>query len=124
MRSYMALAALLIFGSALPALADEPSVLDVVAVANADGSYGFSATVSHRDEGWKHYANKWEVVMPDGKVAGERVLFHPHVNEQPFTRSLGRVEVPIGTTEVTIRAYCSVTGAGSRTFTVKLPPMK
>jgi hypothetical protein len=120
----MALAALFIFSAVLPVRADEPSVLDVTAVANADGSYGFSATVSHRDEGWKHYANKWDVVTPDGNVVGERVLFHPHVNEQPFTRALGRVEVPIGTTEVTIRAYCSVTGAGSRTFTVKLPPRK
>jgi len=127
MRSYIVLAAVFAF-TAMPggmaAKADEPSVLDVSVVANADGTYGFSATVAHRDEGWKHYANKWDIVTPDNKVIGERLLFHPHVDEQPFVRSLGRVAVPIGVTEVTVRAYCNITGAGSRTFTVKLPPRK
>lgn len=100
------------------------SVLDATATANADGTYSFSATLSHRDEGWEHYANKWDVVTPDGKVIGTRTLFHPHVNEQPFTRSLARVEVPIGVTEVIIRGYDNVHGAGDRTFTVKLPPRR
>jgi len=127
MRSHIALAALFSFGlmlSSQPSHASEPSVLDVTVSANADGTYAFHATVAHRDEGWKHYANKWEIVTPDNKVIGERVLFHPHVDEQPFTRSLSRVAVPIGTAEVTVRAFCIVTGVGTRTFTVKLPPRK
>ena len=43
--------------------------------------------------------------------AGERLayrkLHHPHVNEQPFTRSLHDVLVPDGTRVVYIRAWCS-----------------
>ena len=127
MRSHIGLGALAVFGllvSATPLTADEPSVLDVTASANADGTYAFHATVSHRDEGWKHYADKWEVVTPEGNVIGTRTLYHPHVDEQPFTRSLSRVEVPIGASQVTVRAYCNVTGVGARTFTVKLPPRK
>ncbi len=127
MRSYIALGAIFYFVSmlaAVPATADQPSVLDVTARANTDGTYAIHATVTHRDEGWKHYADKWEVVTADGKVAATRQLFHPHVDEQPFTRSLSRVEVPIGTTEVTVRAYCNKDGVGSRTFTVQLPPRK
>jgi len=127
MRSHIGLGALAAFGLLLsvpPLAADEPSVLDVTASANADGTYAFHATVSHRDEGWKHYADKWEVVAPDGKVIGERTLFHPHVDEQPFTRSLSRVAVPIGVSQVTVRAFCNVTGVGARTFTIKLPPRK
>lgn len=108
----------------MPAFAGQTSVLDASATANADGSYSFSATLSHRDEGWSHYANKWEVVTPEGAVIGTRTLFHPHVNEQPFTRNLARVEVPIGVTEVIIRGYDNVHGAGDRTFTVKLPPRR
>lgn len=100
------------------------SVLDARATANADGTYSLSATLTHRDEGWNHYANKWEVVTPEGQVLGTRTLFHPHVDEQPFTRSLARVEVPIGVTEVIIRGYDNVHGAGERTFTVKLPPRR
>lgn len=127
MRSHTALAALfcvmllLVTGGVR---ADEPSVLDVAVNANEDGTYSFNATVAHRDEGWKHYADKWEIVTPEGQVIVERILFHPHVDEQPFTRSLSRVVVPIGVSEVTVRAYCNLTGVGSRTFTVKLPPRK
>lgn len=104
--------------------ADQPAVLDVTASANPDGTYALHATVTHRDEGWKHYVDKWEVVTPDGRVVATRQLYHPHVDEQPFTRSLSRVEVPIGTTEVTVRAFCNQTGVGARTFTVQLPPRK
>jgi hypothetical protein len=107
-----------------PALASEASVLDVVAVANDDGTYGFNVTISHNDEGWSHYANKWEVLTAQGKVIGTRILFHPHVKEQPVMRTLSRVEIPIGVTEVTIRAFDTVSGPGSRTMTVQLPPRK
>ncbi|MBO6949430.1 MAG: hypothetical protein JJ855_15730 [Rhodospirillales bacterium] len=127
MRSYIALAA--IFFSATPfaaasVSADQPAVLDVTSSANPDGTYAIHATVTHRDEGWRHYADKWEVMTADGKVVATRQLYHPHVDEQPFTRSLSRVEVPIGTTEVTVRAFCNKDGAGTRTFTVQLPPRK
>lgn len=106
------------------ALAGEASVLDATAQAVAGGAYAISATVNHVDEGWSHYADKWDVLTPDGKVLATRTLYHPHVDEQPFTRSLGRVEVPIGVTVVTIRANCSVHGPGQRTFTLKLPPRR
>jgi hypothetical protein len=33
-----------------------------------------------------------------------RVLGHPHVNEQPFTRSLSGVQIPKGTAQVQIQA--------------------
>ena len=64
-----------------PVVAEQTSVLDATATANADGTYSFSATLSHRDEGWSHYANKWEVLTPQGAVIGTRTLFHPHVDE-------------------------------------------
>lgn len=108
----------------LPALSGQASVLDATVVANADGTYGFNVTVTHADEGWQHYANKWDVLDETGNVIATRVLYHPHVDEQPFTRSLGRVEIPIGVTRVTIRASDTVHGAGARTFTLDLPPRK
>ena len=130
MRSYRirrwglgCLAALLILLTGT-AMATPASVLDVVAVANDDGTYGFNVTVAHQDEGWTHYANKWEILTPDGKVIAVRVLYHPHVDAQPFMRTLARVEVPIGVTRVTVRAYDTVTGPGERTFSIDLPPRK
>lgn len=101
--------------------AGEVDVLKAVADRNADGSYRFSVTLRHDDEGWKHYADRWEVLGPDGTVLGTRILHHPHVDEQPFTRSLSGVRVPEGVREVTIRAHDSVHQEGGKTFSLVLP---
>ncbi len=106
------------------ALAGQPSVLDAQVSANPGGTYSFSVTVHHQDEGWRHYADAWEVLDETGKVLAKRVLYHPHVEEQPFTRSLARVVVPIGVRKVVLRAHDSVHGYGERTMTVTLPPRK
>lgn len=94
---------------------------DVTAVAVRSGStYSFSVTVRHADEGWDHYANRWEVLSLDGKVLATRELAHPHVNEQPFTRSLSGVKLPAGTKEVRLRANDKVHGVGGVELIVDL----
>ena len=102
------------------AAAGEADVVGVKAHGGG-GSYGFDVTVKHGDTGWKHYANKWDVVAPDGTVLGTRVLFHPHEAEQPFTRGISGVRVPAGVKQVTLRAHDSVHGTGGKTMTVDLP---
>ncbi|HSH42532.1 MAG TPA: hypothetical protein VK973_10465 [Arenicellales bacterium] len=101
------------------AQAGEADVLE--ANVNCNGHCRFSVTVEHADEGWDHYADKWEILNPDGEVIAVRELAHPHVNEQPFTRSLGRVEIPADIRTVTIRAHDSVHGYGGRELAVDLP---
>ncbi len=103
------------------AAAGKASVVKATARANGDGTYTFSASVAHADTGWKHYADKFEVLTPGGKVLGTRVLVHPHVDEQPFTRNLGNVRIPPAVTSVIVRAWDNVHKAGEQTFTVKLP---
>ena len=61
-------------------------------------------------EGWEHYADRWDVIAPDGRILGTRVLLHPHVHEQPFTRSMGGVFIPKDITEVTVKARCNIDG--------------
>ena len=104
----------------LSAAAGEAVVVDVEAAPEAAGSWRFSVTVRHPDTGWDHYADKWQVLGPDGTVLGERVLLHPHVDEQPFTRSLSGVAIPSGMEQVTVRAHDSVDGWGPE-VTVALP---
>lgn len=97
---------------------------DVVAVELAesgDGTYEVSATVSSADTGEEKYADEWRVVAPDGTVLGVRVLTHPHVNEQPFTRSLAGVAIDTGTESVTVEARDSVEGYCGRSVTVAVP---
>ena len=59
--------------------ADKARVLK--ATANVGGSYTFSVTVAHAYSGWKHYADKFEVLAADGTVLETRILYHPHVDE-------------------------------------------
>lgn len=114
MRFYLPLIASL--GFALPAWADFPKVEDAKLKGNS-----LSVTISHPDSGWDHYADGWEVFTPDGTSLGLRVLAHPHVNEQPFTRSLGNIDVPEGVTELHIRARCNRDGWSDQMFVLSLP---
>jgi hypothetical protein len=102
-------------------LAGEADVVNVSVKQSGKNTFSFSVTVRHADEGWDHYANKWDVVAPDGTVLGTRVLYHPHVDEQPFTRSLSGVNIPDTVDTVTVRAHDSVHLFGGETKMVKLP---
>ncbi len=106
---------------ARPAPAGEADVVGAEARAVGPRLFRFDVTVRHGDTGWVHYADRWEVVGPDGKVLATRVLRHPHVDEQPFTRSLPRVFVPEGVEEVVLRAHDRVHGLGGEELRLKLP---
>ena len=106
---------------AIPAAADEADVLDVQLRQAGDGSYSFTVTVRHADAGWDHYADRWEVVAPDGTVLGTRVLLHPHDNEQPFTRGQSGIRIPADVDSVIVRAHDSVDGFGGVEQTVTVP---
>lgn len=113
----------IVFISCLPvgALCGEADVEGVEIKRTGRGIFHFDVTVRHDDAGWDHYADKWEVVAPDGTVVGLRTLYHPHVDEQPFTRSLSGVSISPAVREVTIRAHDSVHKYGGKTVTVALP---
>jgi len=101
--------------------AGEADVVDATIERRVDGTFIVHATVRHGDEGWDHYANGFDVLGPDGTVLGTRVLAHPHVNEQPFTRSLGGLNVPAGVARVTVRAQDSVHGHGGVSVVLEMP---
>ena len=103
------------------ATAGEVEIVKADAKQERGGVYSFSATLRHADTGWDHYADAWEVLSPDGTVLGKRILYHPHVSEQPFTRGLAHVRVPEGISRVSIRAHDKVHGTGPRTLAVDLP---
>jgi hypothetical protein len=93
-------------------------VLEARAIPTGDGTYRFDVTVRHADTGWDHYADAWEILAPDGAVLGIRTLLHPHVDEQPFTRSLTGVRDSRRGRGGTVRAHDSVHGYGDREVVV------
>lgn len=96
-------------------------MLEVDIQPSAGNTFSFEVTVQHADEGWDHYADAFEVLDPEGNVLATRTLFHPHVNEQPFKRSLDNVTIPYSIDEVTVRARDSVHGYGGAEITVSVP---
>lgn len=113
------LLATLLLVLATPTLADDATIEDATARASGD-TWTFSVTLRHGDTGWDDYADGWRVVAEDGTELGMRVLFHPHVEEQPFTRSLGGVVIPDGTSTVYIEARTNADGWGAARFPVSL----
>jgi len=107
---------------AAPVAAGEADVIDVKVRRSAAGAYDFDITVRSVDKGWDYYADAFEVLAPDGRLLGRRVLLHPHETEQPFTRDLYGVRIPAGITEVTVRARHKPKGYDGATLRMKLPP--
>lgn len=104
-----------------PVAAGEPEVVDAQVTRGSDGTYSFQVSVRHEDEGWDHYADRWEILDSRGTVVGTRELLHPHEQEQPFTRGLSGVKIPDSVRFVTIRAHDKVHGYGEKTLRVDLP---
>ena len=98
--------------------AGEADVLDAEVSCNAARICTIAATVVHEDDGWDHYANRWDVLTTAGELLATRELLHPHDDEQPFTRSLTGIPIPAGVDEVIVRAHDSVHGYGGRAFRV------
>jgi hypothetical protein len=102
-------------------------VLHVRAVEGAAGTWTFYVTVQHPDTGWEDYADGWDVLTPEGAVIKPdpdspftRLLLHPHVDEQPFSRSQSGIVIPESVTQVRVRAHDLVDGWGGREIVVDL----
>jgi len=78
-------------------------------------NYTLSVTIASPDTGCDQYADWWEVITPDSVLIYRRILAHSHVNEQPFSRSGGIVDV--GADEpIYVRAHMNNLGYGSFVF--------
>ena len=107
----------------VPALAqaDDAEILEVDAKMSGSAGWTFSVTLRHEDTGWDDYADGWEVVDRSGASLGLRTLFHPHVEEQPITRSLSGIRFPDEIDTVFVRARTNTDGWGAALFEVTLP---
>lgn len=110
---------LLIITSSI-SIASDAKIIKASAELTSAQKFNITVTLEHADEGWDHFANAWRVYSKEGELIGERVLHHPHVKEQPFTRTLLGLSVPSNVKEVVIVAVCSTTGESKKSYTLKL----
>ena len=82
----------------------------MVVLSKQSDKWVCETTLRHDDRGWDHYADAWRVVTATGKILGTRTLYHPHVDEQPFTRSLRDITIPADTKIVFIEAHDKIHG--------------
>ena len=82
-----------------------------VQVTGNPGSYQFAVELASPDTGCEQYADWWEVVSQDGELLYRRILLHSHVDEQPFVRSGGPVDIAADTV-VYVRSHMNTTGYG------------
>jgi hypothetical protein len=116
---FLNFAAAMLFAAA--ALAGEADVVAVKPTRESGNSWRFDVTVKSNDKGWDYYADAFEVLTPDGKLLGRRILYHPHETEQPFTRELTGVKIPPQVKSVVVRARHKPRGYDGETMTVRLP---
>ena len=116
MKKYGLLFVILLPGSVF---ADQAVIRQAEFEQNAT-SWTVSVTLRHADSGWDHYADGWRVVTAEGKVLGHRTLYHPHENEQPFTRSLSGIIIPVEVNTVFVEAHDKVHGWNKERLEINL----
>ncbi|WOI57103.1 hypothetical protein [Palleronia sp. LCG004] len=105
----------------MPAAASaDPAAIENAVAKSEPGGWTVSVTLRHADTGWEDFADAWRVELADGTILATRKLSHPHVTEQPFTRSQTGIAMPEGTQSVEIRARTLTDGWGEETYSLKL----
>ena len=98
-----------------------PDVVSVQASHAGGSTYNFDVTVSSPYDTPQRYADAFRVMDRNGKVYGERTLWHDHASEQPFTRDLYGVTIPSGVSSVVVQARDKLHGYGGKTVEYALP---
>ncbi len=100
--------------------AGETDVINVIFSRSSGTVFNFKVTIRHADTGWDHYADAFEIFDMSGALLAKRTLYHPHVKEQPFTRSITDVKIPESVKRVMIKAHCSVHEYGGKVIVVDI----
>lgn len=104
--------------------ANNVTVLAVAIIHQSQGEYLVNVKLQHQDTGWDHYADEWRLVDKQGNVLARRIMLHPHVNEQPFTRALNNVKLDDKLTMIYIEAHDTQHGWSNQKLEIDLNKMQ
>ncbi len=98
-----------------------PDIIAATVQFRGSETFDFDVTVSSPYDTPQRYADAFIVIGKDGTVYGERKLLHDHADEQPFTRDLYDVKIPLGVQAVIVQGRDQQFGYGGKTMEVTLP---
>ena len=98
-----------------------PDVVSAKVTPRGGNRFDFDVTVSSPYDTPQRYCDAFKVMDAKGKLLGERVLWHDHQTEQPFTRDLHGVLIPADLKRVTIQGRDQKHGYGGKSIEVALP---
>lgn len=98
-----------------------PDVVSAKVTPRGGDVFDFDVTLSSPYDTPQRYADAFRVIAGDGTVFGERILWHDHADEQPFTRDLHGVRIPSGQKSVVVQGRDKANGYGGKTIEVVLP---
>ena len=101
------IALLLLLMMGLPIWAQPPVIVKAEAMLKSNQLFDIAVTLRHPDTGWDHYASEWVIIADDEIEIAKRTLYHPHVNEQPFTRYVRDINIPTDLKSLKIYAQCN-----------------
>lgn len=104
-----------------PGVQRHPDVVAVKVTSRGANKFDFDVTISSRYDTPQRYADAFRVMAADGKVFGERILWHDHAGEQPFTRDLYGVTIPPEITIVRVQGRDRKFGYGGKVVEAALP---
>ncbi len=104
--------------------ANDVSILGAAIYHQSQNTYFVNVKLQHQDTGWDHYADEWRLVDEKGTVVARRVLMHPHVEEQPFARGQGNIQIDDDIATLYIEAHDTVHGWSPDRLKVDLTKMQ
>lgn len=118
-RLFLIIMLAVVAGFSQLSLANEVEIVNVYMEKTTSG-WRADVTLKHADTSWEHYADAWRIVDGNGHLYKTRVLFHPHINEQPFTRSLADINIPAEQSTVYVEAHDKKHGWSSQRVKIDL----
>ncbi|MFT7235844.1 MAG: hypothetical protein ACI9QV_001430 [Methylophagaceae bacterium] len=106
------------------AKANEVEILAAALIHQSHDEYLVNVKLRHQDTGWDHYADEWRIIDVQGNILGNRLLLHPHVEEQPFTRALSNVKLDDNLTHIYIEAHDKIHGWAKQKLAIELAKMR
>ncbi|WP_025273208.1 hypothetical protein [Haloglycomyces albus] len=106
-------------GNPEPPPPEYPEIVDAVA-ERSHGRFTVTVTVSSPYDSSERWADAVRVLDSEHEPLHVHEFDHPHPTEQPFTRSIPDVGIPIDVTEIHLQARDSSNGWSPTTFDIDL----